>query len=114
MTRPFLSTLLLLLTPLCVLGQPAHMVKDINPQLTGGSSSPSSFVQVGGIVFFGAGASGNGFELWRTDGTAGGTQMLRDIDLGSQSSFVTCLQPYHGKLVFVATEESTGTQLWES
>src|SRR5262249_35456838 len=52
--------------------------------------------------------------LWKTDGTAAGTMLVRDIQLGPNSSAPDCLQSSQGKLIFLASEESTGTQLWQS
>jgi ELWxxDGT repeat protein len=88
----YMSSVSFILVSLLLHSQPAHLVKDINP-LIGGNSQPANFIQVGGIVFFTAtdGNSGDGTELWRTDGTADGTRLIRDINLGSQGSSPSCL-----------------------
>jgi ELWxxDGT repeat protein len=99
-------------------GQPAHLVKDLTTTVTKLGSSPNNFVDVGGIVFFTASDDANRKELWRTDGTEGGTRLVRDIVLGPNDvpsvPPPACLQQFGGKLVLLGTEESTGTQLWES
>ena len=62
------------------------LVKDIAP--TNGfdrpnSSTPREFVGVGGLTLFTADDSIHGRELWRTDGTATGTMMVRDLTPGA-------------------------------
>ncbi len=57
------------------------MVKDIDPGATG--SSPQNLTNVNGTLFFEADDGTHGFELWKSDGTAGGTVMVKDIDPGA-------------------------------
>ena len=64
--------------------QPVNLVKDIN-QGPGGSK-PSVLANVNGILFFDADDGVNGRELWKSDGTAAGTQLVKDIFPGSASS----------------------------
>ena len=42
-------------------------------------SSPRSLTVVGNTVFFSANDGHHGFELWKTDGTAAGTVMVKDV-----------------------------------
>jgi len=74
--------LLLLLAPPVLVSQPAHLVKDINTRTSSAGSSPSNFVQVRQNIFFVANDGIDGAELWLTDGTSGGTRLVRDILLG--------------------------------
>ena len=62
----------------------ADLVADIN-LISAHSSNPRDFVAVNELVFFVA-DSELGAEVWRTDGTAEGTSILRDIALGAASS----------------------------
>ena len=57
-------------------------VKDLNTTtLFGGSSTPHDFMTVGDVVYFTANEAGNGpNELWKTDGTAAGTVMVKAFD----------------------------------
>ena len=62
----------------------AVLVKDVNPGLGSSINLPwigtrtlSEMVAVGSQVFFGADDGKHGFTLWKSDGTAGGTQMVR-------------------------------------
>jgi ELWxxDGT repeat protein len=54
----------------------------------------------------------SGFELWRTDGTAAGTTLVKDIYPGSSSSFPSVLTPVGGTLFFSATDPTNGRELW--
>src|SRR5215469_10132308 len=61
-----------------------HMVLDINT--TPLSSTPSWLVAIGSTIYFSADDGVHGSELWKTDGTAAGTVMIKDINPGSGSS----------------------------
>lgn len=101
-----------------------QMLKDINPGA--GNSYPSFLARrnghtrelatLGGKAFFFANDGVNGTELWITDGTATGTQLLKDINAGSGSGFNGDLAAVgvilNGKLYFSAITESSGTELW--
>ena len=56
-----------------------NLVKDINPGA--GGSSPSELTDIGGILYFGVQSSGdgNGTELWRSDGSSGGTYEVTNV-----------------------------------
>jgi len=55
----------------------AYLVKDINPY---GNSMPSNLTAVNGTLFFQAENGVNGYELFRSDGTSGGTTMVINAD----------------------------------
>lgn len=63
-----------------------------------GGSSPAGLIAFGGRVFLtasdGANLGQHGTELWSTDGTPGGTVMVRDIAPGYQSSVPQGLTVY--------------------
>jgi hypothetical protein len=63
----------LLATPEPAEAQLARRVKDINTTTSTASSFPNPGVQIGNITYFIANDGVNGRELWRTDGTPGGT-----------------------------------------
>ena len=48
-----------------------------------GRAYPSDFVIAGGVAYFKAKTVTQGYELWRSDGTANGTQLVRDVLPGS-------------------------------
>ena len=91
-------------------------VADIFP---GGSfgpngSSPRNLTAVGNTLFFTATDATTGVELWKSDGTAGGTVRVKDIRVGANSSAPTMLTAVGDTLYFVATDAASGTELWKS
>ena len=60
-------------------GGSALLLKDFGA----GGLSPSNFTEVGATLFFTATDSSHGAELWKTDGTAAGTVLVKDIMAGS-------------------------------
>ncbi len=91
------------------------LVKDIHP--SGGvyaGSYPSQLTNVGGILYFTADDGEHGTELWKTDGTTGGTQLVADLQPGDafSSSSPRGLINFDGKLYFTADDGSHGRELW--
>ena len=105
---------LLLIAPLALNAQTAYLVSDINATTSAypASSSPQAFFRFGSRVYFTASTT-TGKELWSTDGTAAGTEQLKDIYPGAQSSNPSRFAIVNGALVFNATD-SRGTELWFS
>jgi ELWxxDGT repeat protein len=92
-----------------------QLVTNIN--LANGDSAgafPSCFTAYNGKLYFNATDSIHGYELWVTDGTAGGTMLVSDIYPGTYSSNPTGLTVFNGKLYFSATDSVHGTELWVS
>lgn len=93
------------------------MVKDINPGSAGneadmvGTGRPK-LIAMGHKVFFHATDGTNGLELWMSDGTEAGTQMVKDINPGSGDSFPIYMEVLNNKLIFCATAPATGDELW--
>lgn len=99
--------------------QPAYRVKDIDPRISGTlSSNPTSFVKSGRAVFFSAFTPATGRELWRTDGTAGGTTLVRDLAPGPASGLApddgTEMVDVGGVLLFTARNAWQEFELWKS
>jgi ELWxxDGT repeat protein len=63
-------------------------VMDINPGAPDGMTLgvDSGFIAIDGTLFFVARTVSTGFELWKTDGSAAGTVMVKDINPGIASS----------------------------
>ena len=74
-----------------------QLVKDINPGP--GSGGAISMAFVGSTLFFVAQDPDHGFELWKSDGTAEGTVLVKDILPGPESSFPTLL-PFGDRVLF--------------
>ena len=48
-------------------------------------------------------------ELWRSNGTAAGTVLVKDINPGSNGSYPTCLTNVNGTLFFQANDAVHGS-----
>jgi ELWxxDGT repeat protein len=54
------------------------------------------------------------YEVWKSDGTAAGTRLVKDINLGPGASEPAALTDVAGTLFFSACEGSYGCELWRS
>ena len=77
-----------------------NLVKDIGAGEL--SSTPRYFEEYNGLLYFSAENGVSGRELWRTDGTTGGTVQVKDIFPGKRSSDPTYLTEFNGYLYFSA------------
>lgn len=91
----------------------AGMLADINAT-AGASSNPQNFTDVNGTTFFVADDGVHGKELWKTDRTGAGTQLVKDIFLGSPESGIQELTAMNGTLFFRADDGVNGAELWRS
>lgn len=100
----------------------AVLIEDI---VTGmGGSSPANFFPVGDTLYFTATTPEHGSELWKTDGTAGGTVMVKDVNPGSAGSGIstseisgtgpTGIASIGETLYFLATDAANGREVWRS
>lgn len=92
------------------------LLKDVNA--CSASASPTTFTALNGITYFFANDGIHGRELWRTDGTAGGTYYVKDINLGSagiDANWTSNVMVAGGNtLYFSANDGSHGGELWLS
>jgi ELWxxDGT repeat protein len=56
----------------------------------------------------------HGSELWKTNGTVAGTQLVKDINLASNNASLNQMTDVSGKLFFVASYEPNKPALWQS
>ena len=99
-----------------------QLVADINPDgAYTNSSYPGSLTEYNGKLYFSAFNNETGFELWVSDGTAEGTNLLADIDPDNRpdddldyGSFPSNFIEYNGKLYFAASDGENGDELWVS
>jgi ELWxxDGT repeat protein len=101
------------------------MVKDIRPG-TGSSSPglgnpnsfsfnpPNTFIQANGSIYFTADDGVGGAELWKSDGTAAGTVMVKDINSGTGSSTPSGFVSFNGLIFFNADDGVHGKDLWRT
>ena len=105
--------------------QSIELVVDVNPIGSPASSNPvaaaaqvagtpEAFTKIGAQWFFVAQTGTTGSELWRTDGTPGGTHLVKDILPGPGSSAPGFLTEHAGWLYFSAHDEVAGRELWRS
>ncbi len=90
----------------------------VNPGPNG--YNPTSLTVFGNMLYFNACDSTNGCELWSSNGTTSGTALFKDICPGTCSSFPDRLIPVSGvtmgsaHLFFVASDGTTGRELWKT
>src|SRR5262245_29036554 len=77
-------------------------------------SNPSGLVAVGSTTYFTADDAVNGRELWKSNGTAAGTVLVKDITPGSAGSNLASFTNVNGTLFFIVNDSATGTELWKS
>ena len=80
--------------------------------------NPSKIAQIDSTFYFIGSDSTNGQELWKSDGTIAGTELIKDINPGSDGSLsvTTSWSPIvmANVLYFAADDGSTGAELWKS
>jgi ELWxxDGT repeat protein len=88
------------------------------------SSNPAHFFTLNGLVLFTASAATSGNEIWKTDGTLGGTLLLKDINPGPAGCTEIELFPglsvplflgfhaYNNQAFFQANDGSSTGELW--
>src|SRR4029077_15380051 len=75
-----------------------------------------SYAILNGVIYFAADDGIHGIELWRSDGTAAGTYLVKDIEPGPASSFVYTpnINAINGKLYFTPVTSAKGLEPWVS
>lgn len=116
---PTIILLLVFLTNSSAFSQ-ATLIKDLFPGDTlFNNADPDNLLKINGTVYFSA-KNEYGKELWKTDGTASGTVLVKDInpgDLGNitgADSDPTLLTDVNGTLFFYAYTGLNGKELWKS
>ena len=93
------------------------MVKDINTGSGDGidfdSITGPSMTAAGTTLYFSANDGTNGGELWKSDGTASGTMMVKDINNGSSSSYPQSLTVIGNTVYFRANDGTNGIRIVE-
>jgi ELWxxDGT repeat protein len=93
----------------------ASLVKVINPTLE--DSNPQNFAVFNGALYFTADDGVHGMELWKTDGTAGGTVPIPGVVPTGADANPYDLTNVNGTLYFFArgpSDVGVATDLWKS
>src|SRR5687768_9141240 len=96
----------------------ATLIQDLDTR-PGGDFRPLQVTEMGGVAYYAHNDGQSGLELWRSDGTAGGTWVVKDIAPGAEPSAVGMLQDSivaadDGTLYFSADDGQGGHELWKS
>src|SRR6478735_9572324 len=87
------------------------MFMDINP--TGDGIDYNSIYKFNNQLFFWANDGVHGYELWVSDGSVSGTQMILDVNPGIVTQDISNEICYaNNKIYFVADNGITGEELW--
>ncbi len=90
-----------------------QVIKDINPGLNG--SDPHMFYPFNGKLYFAANDGTNGMELWSTDGTANGTQLLKNAVEGTANGVTTKdLFSLNDEVYFSAHTTGSNDDIWKT
>src|SRR5213596_656303 len=107
-----------LMGPLCKAASALALASALGLAGCGGGASSASSPS---IMLLAANDGGGGIELWKTDGTANGKSLVKDINLGAGNSFPggSGLFPsefvfFNGAWFFSADDGMSGTELWKS
>ncbi|MEP7265782.1 MAG: ELWxxDGT repeat protein, partial [Bacteroidota bacterium] len=93
------------------------MVKDIRSGIADGMETTHLFKaweRNGSFYFLAETNAYDDRELWKTDGTTAGTQLVKDICTGSISSDAQGWSEFNNELFFSATDGVNGKELWKT
>lgn len=94
-----------------------QIVRDIYAGTNNGlanQNASSYLTQINGTLYFAATDGSTGTELWKSNGTAGGTSLVKDIYPNNGNSYPNKLINWNGTLYFWADNGSISYELWKS
>lgn len=77
-------------------------------------SYPRQMTEINGTIYFQASRTGEGTELWTTNGTTAGTKFIKDLLPGYNDSNPESFTPHNGKVYFLTIPVGTVASLWET
>jgi len=105
------------LAPAALSAQEVFLVEDLDatpPATATVTSLGNEFVAFQGALYFRGCDAAAGCELWKTDGTPGGTVAVADLNPGTASSNPAGFTVVGSTLFFAATSAAAGQELWKS
>ncbi|MBI5852490.1 MAG: hypothetical protein HZB39_15870 [Planctomycetes bacterium] len=93
-----------------------YLVADLTPGVASTSfwGVATSFTVLGGAILFAASDGVTNVELWRSDGTLGGTTLVKDIMSGPNGSYPAEITVMNGVAYFAASADTSGSELWRT
>ncbi len=91
-----------------------RLVVDLNRERGRSVSQPRLGFEQDGIAYFSGNDPQHGYELWRTDGTVGGTYRLTDLCPGRCDGGGEALGFFDGSLYFLGNDSEHGTEIWRT
>lgn len=88
-----------------------YPIKDFSA--TSCCASPHELTSVGNTLFFVSADGMSSPDLWRSDGTSAGTEVVFDHDAVYGEAPIK-LTPFNGKLLYAAATSEAGRELWRS
>ena len=80
----------------------------------GDPSRPAQLADAGGELYFGADSATTGVEIYRSDGTRGGTKLVKDIWPGPGGSSPSAFTKVGSTVFFFAVSPGYGSELWKT
>ncbi len=106
---------LLIIVSLNASAQSPYMLSDVNSLPLGTNVSfQGNLASLSGFFYFVNDDAITGSELWKTDGTVGGTSIVKDINPGIAGSAVRNLSMQNNLIYFAATNGINGIELWKT
>ena len=88
-------------------------IKDLNPVITAGTGY-TCLKAVGDNYYFSAYDDTNGFELWKSNGTSAGTQLVKNINQTKGSSNPQQFAGINNNIFFTANDIKYGREIWKT
>lgn len=91
------------------------MVADMTPGPAGsGLKGSFNLFSNGSYLLFTMTTPAEGYELWRSNGTAAGTALVKDINPGTVSSEISTYTIFNNEVFFAAKTAAHGVELWKT
>ncbi len=91
------------------------LVKDLtNDHQDGYPYYPMRPICLNNVLIFVGRTDATGSEIFKSDGTAAGTQLVKDINLGPDDSYAYYAQKLGNTIVFSAYDNTNGQELWKT